>query len=364
MFTLQGTLQDGTPARLWWTDDGLFNGDQAALDAVSALIADGDEVAATAEGPFLVAGGGDFATAVATAGAVFARVQVALTDEPDGFPEYDGGVVGADMPDDGGPLQEALRFDPAEHPRGRLGRWIEVLSDHPVSPPTGDTLDTVGHALAAINQAHEPPAEVLARPLTIRVAALEDSDANYGVNAKVKHGRVVDYDPLGLTASPGASRVSIVHEIGHFLDHVHFGAKIKHEPTLPDLVDGDYFGSKARQSAKMKKLIAVIEGSEAVAKIGRSMEDDRPRHVEIDGQIVEIATSRYWTYGYYLLKPYELFARAYSQWVALKSGDADMRAEIKRYRQTANPYPQYWMDKDFAPIAAEMDKLFATVKTR
>lgn len=92
MFCMVGTLPDGTEGTLIWRAGG-FVGTGAAVDAVRDLIADRETVGATAEGPYFPAGDGDFETAVATAAAAFDTVRFSITDEPDGWPEYDGGVV-------------------------------------------------------------------------------------------------------------------------------------------------------------------------------------------------------------------------------------------------------------------------------
>lgn len=58
----------------------------------------------------------------------------------------------------------------------------------------------------------------------------------------------------------------------------------------------------------------------------------------------------------YLLDPSELFARAFSQWLLMRAGrlDLDPLPEALTLRR----YPASWTAEDFAPVAAELDRLF------
>jgi hypothetical protein len=65
----------------------------------------------------------------------------------------------------------------------------------------------------------------------------------------------------------------------------------------------------------------------------------------------------------YWVAPQELFARAYSQFIATKSGDAQLLAELNKIRSGERESYHVWSeaqwpDDDFAPILLEMEKLF------
>jgi hypothetical protein len=62
-------------------------------------------------------------------------------------------------------------------------------------------------------------------------------------------------------------------------------------------------------------------------------------------------------YVIYLLQETEVFARSYTQYIAEKSGDATLLAELQMAQ--AMPYPEQWTIQDFAPISAEFDGLLA-----
>jgi hypothetical protein len=68
------------------------------------------------------------------------------------------------------------------------------------------------------------------------------------------------------------------------------------------------------------------------------------------------------SHAQYLLTYREFWARSYAQYIAHKSGDVTMRAELVDLR-TLNPayefFPRQWEDADFLPIAAAIDRMFA-----
>jgi hypothetical protein len=63
----------------------------------------------------------------------------------------------------------------------------------------------------------------------------------------------------------------------------------------------------------------------------------------------------------YLLKPEELWARSYAQYIAERSADSDMLAALDLLRPpalTGQLYSSQWETTDFAPVAAAIDTLF------
>jgi len=61
----------------------------------------------------------------------------------------------------------------------------------------------------------------------------------------------------------------------------------------------------------------------------------------------------------YFLSPEEMFARSFEQWVALRSGDPALVAEIHNKWRTLNySTDHYWTDDEFTPIAEALDEYF------
>jgi hypothetical protein len=54
-----------------------------------------------------------------------------------------------------------------------------------------------------------------------------------------------------------------------------------------------------------------------------------------------------------------MFARSFEQWVALRSGDPALVAEIHNKWRTLNySTDHYWTDDEFTPIAEALDEYF------
>ena len=64
-------------------------------------------------------------------------------------------------------------------------------------------------------------------------------------------------------------------------------------------------------------------------------------------------------YTSYLLNPKELWARSYAQYIAKKSGNATMLAQLDSVRNSDPFYgSRQWQDADFEAIASAIDALF------
>lgn len=68
-------------------------------------------------------------------------------------------------------------------------------------------------------------------------------------------------------------------------------------------------------------------------------------------------------YRDYLLRTKELWARSYAQYVAQRSGNVRLRAQIQDVRagQTNFWRESQWAEADFAPIASAIDQLFSSL---
>jgi hypothetical protein len=63
----------------------------------------------------------------------------------------------------------------------------------------------------------------------------------------------------------------------------------------------------------------------------------------------------------YLSRPEEIWARAYTQYIAEKSGNENLLAAVKEQAATAyNQLPEHWSAADFMPIRQAIDTLFQT----
>lgn len=166
-------------------------------------------------------------------------------------------------------------------------------------------------ALGAIDRVHDD-GELPAIPI-IGQTGSDSLGIYYFPGGQPKH--------IGVRPAPGNwPAMTAAHETGHFLDHQTLGlrgefASVKH-PDLQGFRDA-------------------VHGSAAVAQIKKL-----PR----------------WKQDYFL-EGYELWARAYAQYIAKKSGDPLLVAQLAKIRGGNQPWRQ-WSEEDFAPIQTAIDDVF------
>ncbi len=115
--------------------------------------------------------------------------------------------------------------------------------------------------------------------------------------------------------------LTTAHEVGHFIDHQALGAP-------------GSFASVSHEA--LADFRAVVEKSAAVQRMREIM----PAWADF-------------------LKPYELWARSYAQFIATRSGNPSLLAQLNRIRNGQQSWRQ-WSDEDFKPIANAIDTLFRT----
>lgn len=169
----------------------------------------------------------------------------------------------------------------------------------------------VGLALGAINEVHGvkgvPKLNITQKDLTkYRARGLYYTDTN---NVAVD------------TSSAKDVAVSLIHEIGHWLD------------------------SRMGNLRYDTKLIAALESSKTMKRLREYFSPSSYSTAE------ERAT------GAYILSPKEVFARAYSQYVVSRSSNKVLKRELKD-RQAIEG--SLWEDNDFEPIGKEFDRIFKT----
>lgn len=138
----------------------------------------------------------------------------------------------------------------------------------------------------------------------------------------------------------------LCHELGHFVDSL-FGARM-------------YRMGSMDSTGPLAPVMKAINRSPMV-KLMRQVADPygKKKLLDGDGGAVELLEAELRGIAYWLA-PVELFARAYNQYIAEKSGDVELYAhtfgwcERRRLYQVA---PQ-WTTEEFAPILKAIDKAF------
>jgi hypothetical protein len=119
--------------------------------------------------------------------------------------------------------------------------------------------------------------------------------------------------------------LTAIHEIGHMLDFM----------ALPNPQHGAWPTHMAPALAAWR---SAVDRSNAIAQL-RAMKPGKYRN--------------------YLLRREEIWARSYAQYIAVRSQDPVLLAQVARMRVpgTGVYYPRQWDDAEFEPIAAEFDRL-------
>lgn len=126
---------------------------------------------------------------------------------------------------------------------------------------------------------------------------------------------------LNVNPSGHWPRLTATHELGHALDFYAFGT-----PAL----------SAAEASAEFASWRQIVGKSDAIAILEKLPLPKKNRD--------------------YLLSHREIWARSYAQWVAVRSGDPVLIADLER--RLAMTTGQQWAQKDFEPVAEAIDQIF------
>jgi SPP1 gp7 family putative phage head morphogenesis protein len=135
--------------------------------------------------------------------------------------------------------------------------------------------------------------------------------------------------------------LSLLHEIGHFLDH-----QGHNKP-----------GTFLMETAAGRKLLKVLEQS-AAAKSIEALQQQYLRLMVERGSSMGAIRSVSAQFEYYL-RPKELWARAYAQWVAVKSGNKTLLKQLDaaRARKPGLPYIAcQWDDDEWKAIAEAIEE--------
>jgi len=157
-------------------------------------------------------------------------------------------------------------------------------------------------------------------------------------------------NPLGIrlsTSSPHPE-LTLAHEIGHLLDHWGFSPQ----------------NFASTQDQRLDALRQALAGSQAVQTLEQMLRSGTGEISDNAGNILTVKIDR--PHLRYLLKPEELWARAYSQYIATRSGDTLLLEQAGRIAGRADsPYRhRQWTEADFAPIAQTMDELMEVLGWR
>lgn len=204
-------------------------------------------------------------------------------------------------------LQFVNECQHAPYPEGRFceGGAVDVIS--------GAAPGMVKGVLGLVSEVHRVPSgrtKILVFVDDIRDSSGQVYEGASGVMVTDKKTGKPSY--IGISKTSPTPELSMAHEFGHYLD-TEFG-----------MLKAD---KKGRRPAHVQGVLDAIDGSAGY----QSAHIRRSPHKRTQN---------------------EAFARAYAQYIAVRSGDKTMQAQIKS-RQA-----DHWENRDFEPIARAFDSMF------
>lgn len=192
-----------------------------------------------------------------------------------------------------------------------------------VVPRGGALVPVVVETLNAVDRVHHVPASL---PRVRVTWAGEEARRGRYIPASEEQTAQIELLESGRTP-----RLTFAHEIGHLLDHWLGGLS-------------DY--ASAAPGASLAGVLAAAKQTTAFSQLRREGEDqNKPLFVRRS-----ITT--------YLMSNEEIWPRAYSQYIATRSGSSALQSEVSRVRGQ-NDYEAHtlWSDDDFAAVAGQIDAL-------
>ncbi len=141
---------------------------------------------------------------------------------------------------------------------------------------------------------------------------------------------------------------TIAHETGHFLDYAGIP---RTRPTFEE-------ERNLRAEELFKDFFKAVDASESIKTLNLRATQNTIKTVK--GSVVS-DYSLDQKHIQYLLQENEIWARAYSQWIAYRSGQEDLLAdhEYIQSRGGHDIYPSQWKEADFQAIGKAMDAIFS-----
>ena len=213
--------------------------------------------------------------------------------------------------------------------------------------PVGDALDVApGHfdlpirtAISAINQVHQ---DGMLPVIPVTRDLFRDRHGQFSVRS----GKIA----IQINLVGPHPELTSVHEIGHFLDHSGLGRLGEWASETPGVLDQWRVAIKGTWG--IQRLLPLLETGV-----------DRTSETLPDGTMVEYEADQ--AYLSYLLKPRELWARSYAQFIAIQSADPDLSRQLNSLRDRPVRtfyYGEQWDEDDFRPIQSSIEVAFRSLR--
>ncbi len=167
-------------------------------------------------------------------------------------------------------------------------------------------------------------------------------------------GRPAD---IRMALRPNTPALDLAHETGHWIDQAGILNNSGTSATNTMMIQ------PGKVPDGVKAWRAAIGESAAVQRM-RAMRDELKQNRYL---VMEDGTKAAVSVGWfdYATRMDELWARSYAQYIAVRSGDAQLLAELRGEQEKARTanlrVPEQWEDDDFEPIARAFDTLFTSL---
>jgi len=160
---------------------------------------------------------------------------------------------------------------------------------------------------------------------------------------------------IGINGKGDHFELTMAHEVGHFLDFSGLGSN-----TF--LSDPGRNTPKNTAARLMRKAMDAIRNSPQVQTLMDKVKNPKKYvqtvEYEHNGEKRSYKTEPDRSHTRYLSSNVELWARAYAQYIATRSGNKSMIAQVAKQLESKLYGEQQWTTKDFEPIAEAIDELF------
>lgn len=210
-----------------------------------------------------------------------------------------------------------------------------------VDVPQGQEHEPIRHAVRAVDEAHGD-GDLPTVPAAVVPKMTGDTVGVFRA-LKAVAGKPMVIGGIEISGAGAFSEFNAVHEIGHAMDFLALSGQGR-------------FASEVG-TASLESVFAAIGASAAVVKLQNLAKRKRVRFTDSTGRTREASLGAIRRRVNYLLEPAELWARAYAQFVAVRSGDPILLGQLDALRAPVGvvDFHEQWDDDDFKPIKAEIE---------